>query len=402
MNDASASKPPAFGPGAPGEPAPVARGAARPRRTVSERLARRAGDVFLSDYFVLYLTLAYVAVLIPFLPTLSNPANLSNVLSNMWPLLVVAVGQTFVLTIAGIDLSQGSVIGLSSVVGGALLATSASATVLGGAPIWGVVLTEGGGLLAGLPYGIVVGILAMLLTGAIIGLINGFSVAYLNMPPFMVTLVGLIVFGALAVWLTQSENIRPLPDAFVQLGEGDLVSVYLGEQDEPRIPRRQIYSFITYGALIAIAVTVAAHLLLSRTVFGRYVVAIGANRRAAEISGVPVRRVIVLVFVISAVCASIGAILYSARLEAGRPTLGEGAFLLDVIGAVVIGGTSLFGGKGKIIWTVFGVFFFVVLSNTLNLMNLNAFVIDMVKGAVILAAAMLDVARTRLMRARMQ
>jgi ribose/xylose/arabinose/galactoside ABC-type transport system permease subunit len=137
-------------------------------------------------------------------------------------------------------------------------------------------------------------------------------------------------------------------------------------------------------------------------VFGQYVYAIGANRRAAEISGVPVRRVIVMVFVISALCAVVGSILYSARLEAGRPTLGEGAFLLDVIGAVVIGGTSLFGGKGKIIWTVFGVLFFVILSNTLNLMNLNAFVIDMVKGSVILAAAMLDVARTRLMRTRMQ
>jgi ribose/xylose/arabinose/galactoside ABC-type transport system permease subunit len=397
VTDTAATPPPAFGPGAPGEPLPV-----RARPPFRARLARRAGDLFLSDYFVLYLTLAYVAVLLPFLPTLSNPANLSNVLSNMWPLLVVAVGQTFVLTIAGIDLSQGSVIGLSSVVGGALLATSASATVLGDAPIWGVVLFEDGGILATVPYGLLLGVLAMLFTGLIIGLINGFSVAYLNMPPFMVTLVGLIAFGALAIWLTQSENIRPLPDSFVALGEADLVSVYLGEQDEPRIPRREIYSFVTLPAVIAILVAVAAHLLLSRTVFGRYVYAIGANRRAAEISGVPVRRVIVLVFVISSVCAVVGSILYSARLEAGRPTLGEGAFLLDVIGAVVIGGTSLFGGKGKVIWTVFGVFFFVILSNTLNLMNLNAFVIDMVKGAVILAAAMLDVARTRLMRARMQ
>ncbi|MEO1105652.1 MAG: ABC transporter permease, partial [Pseudomonadota bacterium] len=183
-------------------------------------------------------------------------------------------------------------------------------------------------------------------------------------------------------------------------GKGDIVSVYLGEQDEPRIPRREIYSFITYPAIIAISIAVLAHLLLSRTVFGRYVVAIGANRRAAEISGVPVRKVIVAVFMISALCAAAGSILYSARLEAGRPTLGEGAFLLDVIGAVVIGGTSLFGGKGKIIWTVFGVLFFVLLSNTLNLMNLSSFHIDMVKGGVILAAAMLDVLRTRLMQGR--
>ena len=150
--------------------------------------------------------------------------------------------------------------------------------------------------------------------------------------------------------------------------------------------------------VIAVAVALAAHTLLNRTVFGRQVFAIGANRRAAEISGVPVRRVIVAVFTISALCATVGAILYSTRLEAGRPTLGEGNFLLDVIGATVIGGTSLFGGKGKIIWTVFGVLFFVLLSNTLNLMNLSSFHIDMVKGAVIVAAALLDVLRTRLMR----
>lgn len=371
-----------------------------PARGMAARLARRAGDLFLSDYFVLYLSLAYVLFLIPFLPTLSNPANLSNVLSNMWPLLVVAVGQTFVLTIAGIDLSQGSVIGLTSVVGGALIATAASGAVLANAPLWGIVLTENGGPLATVPYGVGLAIVAMLVTGLIIGAINGVSVAYLNMPPFMVTLVGLIAFGAFAIWLTQSENIRPLPESFIQLGKGDIVSVYLGEQDEPRIPRREIYSFITYPAIIAISIAVLAHLLLSRTVFGRYVVAIGANRRAAEISGVPVRKVIVAVFMISALCAAAGSILYSARLEAGRPTLGEGAFLLDVIGAVVIGGTSLFGGKGKIIWTVFGVLFFVLLSNTLNLMNLSSFHIDMVKGGVILAAAMLDVLRTRLMQGR--
>ncbi|MCF3936523.1 ABC transporter permease [Acuticoccus sp. M5D2P5] len=374
--------------------------AAGARHGILARLSRRAGDLLLSDYFVLYLSLAYVLVLLPFLPTLSNPANLSNVLSNMWPLLVVAVGQTFVLTIAGIDLSQGSVIGLASVVGGALLAVGGSGAVLENAPLWGTVLTEEGGPLAGVPYGLLVGIVAMLVTGAIIGLINGVSVAYLNMPPFMVTLVGLIGIGAFAIWLTQSENIRPLPDSFVELGKGDLVSVYLGAQDEPRIPRRQIYSFVTYPMVIALLIAIGAHLLLSRTVFGRYVYAIGANRRAAEISGVPVKRIIVAVFIISAVCAAAGSILYSARLEAGRPTLGEGAFLLDVVGAVVIGGTSLFGGKGKIIWTVWGVLFFVLLSNTLNLMNLSSFHIDMVKGGVILAAAMLDVLRTRLMRER--
>ncbi len=380
-------------------PAPdnAAAGAAR-RASPPAGLARRAGELFLSDYFVLYLSLAYFLLLAPFLPTLSTPANLSNLLSNMWPLLVVAVGQTFVLTIAGIDLSQGSVAGLTSVVGATLLATAAPAAVLANTPVWGVFLTEEGGLLAGTAYATAIGVAAMLAVAALIGLANGLSVARLGMPPFMVTLVTMIAVGAFAIWLTQSNNIRELPESFVTLGKGDIVSVYFGPQLESQISRREVYSFVTWPMVIALSVAVLAHVLLNRTVFGRWIFAIGINRKAAEISGVPVARVIVAVFVISAVCAAIASILYTARLETGRPTLGAGNFLLDVIGATVIGGTSLFGGKGKIIWTFFGVLFFVLLSNTLNLMNLSAFHIDMVKGGVILAAALLDVIRTRLMR----
>jgi ribose/xylose/arabinose/galactoside ABC-type transport system permease subunit len=373
---------------------PAARAPAQARQSLSDR----AKALILSDYFVLYMSLAYVAVLAPFLPTLLAPGNVVNVLSNMWPLLVVAIGQTFVLAIAGIDLSQGSVVALTSVVGAMLITTGADPSVLSKAPIWGPVLTETGGPLAGVPGGILLAVLAMLLAAALVGLLNGTAVAALNMPAFMVTLVSMITISAFAIWLTQSENIAKLPEPYIQLGKGDIVSVYIGEKAESQLPRREVYSVVTYAMVIALAVAAAAHVLLNRTVFGRWVLAIGLNRKAAEISGIPVRRVIVAVYVISALCAAIGALLYSARLEAGRPTLGEGTFLLDVIGAAVIGGTSLFGGKARIIWTVFGVLFFVLLSNTLNLMNLSAFQVDMVKGAVILGAALLDVLRRRLMQ----
>ena len=114
----------------------------------------------------------------------------------------------------------------------------------------------------------------------------------------------------------------------------------------------------------------------------------------------PVRRIITIVFVFAGFCAAVAAILYSARLEGGRPTIGGGSALLDIIGATVIGGTSLSGGKGKVTWTVVGVLFFVLLSNTLNYMRLSAFHIDVVKGAVILAAALLDVLRMRLVAER--
>ncbi len=363
-------------------------------------MSDRAADLFLSDYFILYMSLAFVAVLAPFLPTLVAPGNVVNVLSNMWPLLIVAIGQTFVLAIAGIDLSQGSVIAVTSVIGAALITLVADPVVLSKAPLWGIVVTETGGPLARMTGGVFLAICVMIAIAALIGLINGLAVAMLEMPPFMVTLVSMMTISALAIYLTQSENIAQLPESFVRLGKGDLVSVYFGVKDTSQLPRKEVFSFITYPMIIALTVVACAHILLNRTVFGRQVLAIGMNRKAAEISGVPVRRVIVLVFVVSAICAAIGGLLYAARLEAGRPTLGEGTFLLDVIGAAVIGGSSLFGGKAKIIWTVFGVFFFVLLSSALSAMNLSAFQVDMVKGAVILGAALLDVLRTRIMRER--
>jgi ribose/xylose/arabinose/galactoside ABC-type transport system permease subunit len=354
--------------------------------------------LLLSDYFVLYLSLAYMAVLVPFIPSLLTPQNAVNILSNTWPLLVVAIGQTFVLAIAGIDLSQGAVIGMTSVVGAMLIAVGANPVILDQAPIWGLFLTDQGGLFNGLSIAVPLGILVMMLTAALIGLLNGFAVAVIGMPAFMTTLVTMLIVGAFAIYLPLSYNIEQLPDSFIALGKGDIVSLYFGAKEESQIPRKVIYSFITYPMIIALTVTVCAHVLLNRTVFGRHVLAIGANRKAAEISGVPVRRVIIAVFMLSAVCASIAAVLYSARLGAGRPTLGSGTFLLDIIGAAVIGGTSLFGGKAKIKWTFFGVLFFVILSNSLSYMNLTAFQVDMVKGGVIAAAAYVDVLRTRLLR----
>lgn len=353
----------------------------------------------LSEYFVLYLTIAYFAVAAFFFPALLEPRNISNQLSNVWPLLAVAIGQTFVIIIAGIDLSLGATMGIASVAGAVVMTSAADKLLLGGSPLWGWVLTEQGGLLANHPAAVPVAIAIILATGLLIGLINGLFIARFKLPSFMMTLVTSMLFAAMAIWLTQSQNIVNLPDSFTNLGKGDIVSVYFGEKLTPEIKRRDILPFITYPMVISLALAFAAHLLLSRTVFGRRVYAVGNNPKAAQISGVPVRRTILLVFVIAGFCAAVAAILYAARLEGGRPTIGAGSALLDIIGAVVIGGTSLTGGKGKISWTVVGVVFFVLLSNTLNYMRLSAFHIDVVKGVIILGAALLDVLRTRLARA---
>lgn len=369
----------------------------QPKRTLGAGVRRFLRRVLLSEYFVLYLSLTYFFGMAIFFPTLLSPANLSNQIANFWPLLTIAVGQTFVLIVAGIDLSQGSIMAITSVIGGAIISTKLDPNVLNKSPLWGWILTENGGLLSGRPEATLVAVIVMLLVGMLIGLLNGIAITRFNMPPFMVTLVMLLFFSSFAIYLTQSRNISNLPEDFIRLGQGDLISVYLGEKATPEIKRRDILPLFTYPAAIAIGLAVTGQLILRRTVFGQHIYAIGNNRKASAISGVPTKRVITLVYVFSGFCAALAAIIYSARLGAGRPTLGEGNFLLDIIGATVIGGTSLFGGKGKVTWTFFGVVFFTLLLNTLNQMRLSAFHIDAVKGSVILLAALIDVTRTRLL-----
>jgi ribose/xylose/arabinose/galactoside ABC-type transport system permease subunit len=334
----------------------------------------------MSEQFVLILSLALFLAVLPFVPRIATAGNVSNLLSNFWPLLVIAVGQTFVMILGGIDLSQIAVVAVASVLGAAVMTAGADPTLFEKSVLWGVVMDEGGGVLAGTPFALAGGLAVMLLAGAAIGALLGAVIANFQVPAFMITLVGLLFFSALAVWLTRSENVTNLPEGFGAIAD------------------RGAFGVLSWSALIAVAVAAGAHLLLSRTVFGRWVYAVGMNSRAARISGVPVRRVVFWCYVVSGLCAAVGAILYSARLEMGRPAFGDNLnLLLDVIGATVIGGTSLFGGRGKVIWTLYGVVLFVLLSNALNLLNLTYFAVLMVKGGVILLAAWLDVQRRRLL-----
>ena len=352
---------------------------ARDRRSPAD-LARR---LLLSDFFVLYLSVAYIAVLAPFLPTLVTSANFQAILINMWPLLLIAVGQTFVLIGAGIDLSQTAVMALVSVVGAALITQSLQPEVFAKAPIFGVLADEQGGLLLGVAGGMVIAILVMVAVGALVGVLNGSAVTRLGMPPFMVTLVTLTFFGAVAIWLTKSERVGGVPLSYLDLSERDLVGLAAG-------PLR-----ITWAFVIAVGVALLAHVLLARTVFGRWLYAVGTNRAAALISGVPVGRTLTWTYVISGACAALGGLLYSSQLGIGQPSFSPD-ILLDIVGATVIGGTSLYGGKGKILWTVFGVFFYTLLANTLDLLDLAFYTVTIVKGGVILAAVVLDTLRRRL------
>jgi ribose/xylose/arabinose/galactoside ABC-type transport system permease subunit len=368
------------------------------KRTSESPVRQFVQNILLSDSFILYLTIVFFVVASLLIPgdSLETPGNVANQLQNMWPLLAVAIGQTFVLILGGIDLSVGATMGFTSVVGAITMAQTLDPSFFDRSPLWGTLMRPEGGILAGSDLAVPVGVAVMLITGTLIGFLNGFAITRFNLAPFMVTLVTSTFFAAFALWLTQSRNISGLPPAFLELGKGDILSIYLGPKLTPEIARRDILPFITYPFLISVGLAIASQFLLSRTVFGRQMFSIGTNRRTSEISGIPTRSVITRVYMFSGFCAAVASVMYSARLGIGQPSLGGGNLLLDIIGAAVIGGTSLFGGKGSVRGTFFGVAFFVLLLNILNAMRLSPFVIDAVKGMIILLAALMDITRTRL------
>lgn len=317
----------------------------------------------MSEYLVLLLTGLYVLIMIPIVPQIATLDTGRDVLAAMMPLLVVAIGQTFVLIVAGIDLSAPSILAMASVVGAAVM-------TLDGGPL------ENAAPLLSVPLGII----AFLAVGGSIGAFNGACTTRFNMPPFIVTLTTMMFFSGLAIWFTfmmtdDGSSIGSLPWSFVYLGQGRVLG-------------------LPVSVLIALVVGVLAHVTLSRTLYGRWLYAIGINPRAAQVSGVPVQRVVFTAYVISGLCAAIAAILYTGRLETGTPVLGQ-RILLDIVGAAVIGGVSLFGGKGKVMWTVYGALFLTVVDKGLQLLGLSLSSVFAIKGGVILAAAVIDALRQR-------
>lgn len=309
---------------------------------------------------IFYLCLGLYIVLAVIAPGFFTVNNSWNLFYNWAPLVLLAVGQMYVIITAGIDLSVTSIIALTSVAGGYVMSSETT-------------------LLSGEATAIACGILMMMGAGMCIGLFNGLAVTRFGMPAFMVTLASMMLFSGMAIWLTQSQNIHSLPPAFINM------------------PYTYILGIPLPFYLVAL-VLLGSYYLLNKTLYGVWLYAAGLNQEASRISGVSVNYIIILAYVMSGLYASLAAMLYTARLETGSPVMGQN-ILLDVIGSVVIGGTSLFGGKGKISWTIFGALFFTMLDNGLNLMGLSYFVIMIVKGLVILSAVLIYTSRERSLHA---
>lgn len=273
--------------------------------------------------------------------------NLLNVLRQVSTNMFIAIGMTLVIILAGIDLSVGSIMALAGVVTGGLIAFS-------GVPMW-------------------LAVIAGLLVGAVFGLINGYFTAYKFLPSFIVTLATMNIARGVAYVYTDGKPIRVMSDEFNFIGSG-----YLGPIPIP----------VVYMAIIIIIVS----LIMNRTKLGRYMYAVGGNIEAARYSGINTKRVQLFAFTLSGFLAAFSGIVLASRMFSGQPTAGEGAEL-DAIAAVVLGGTSMTGGRGRISGTVIGVLIIGILSNGLNLMGVNSFWQYIIKGIVILIAVYVDVVK---------
>ncbi|MDI3298762.1 MAG: ABC transporter permease [Bacillota bacterium] len=281
---------------------------------------------------------AFLAVLSP---TFLTASNVLNVARQVAVNALLAAGQTFVILTAGIDLSVGSTLALAG-------AVTAGTMV---------------------HHGIAAGLLAGLATGLLVGALNGLVATRLGIPDFIVTLAMLSAARGLTLIYTNGLPIGDLPPAFLAIGGG-----YLGP-----IPLPVVLMLLVY---------LLAHLVLRSTVFGRYVYAVGGNRKAAAYAGIPVRRVRVAAYLISGFLAALAGIVLTSRLATADPQAGAG-YELDAIAAVVLGGTSLFGGEGQVLKTLLGALILGVLGNGMNLLNVSPFYQEVVKGVVILLAVTL-------------
>ncbi len=275
--------------------------------------------------------------------------NLSVVVRQAAFVGLVALGQTLVLLVGGIDLSVGAGAGLSSIIG-------AIALTQWGVPPWLVIPFTMG-------------------FGFCLGAINGVFVAWLRLNPFIVTLATWEIFAGMTLVITKGYPIRPLGESFTIYGKGEPFG-------------------IPVPVLIFVAVALVLIWMLTQTRFGRNIFAVGGNRDAAILAGIPARRVEFIAFGLSGMLASMAGILFASRMDAAQPSVGEG-WLMGAITAAILGGTSLRGGQGSIVGTVMGALLLTVLANGTVLMNVSGFWQRVIVGAVVLIAVLVDLLRRR-------
>ena len=319
---------------------------------MSSQVKQQPKNIDLKEFLIKYKSLVGLLVLITIVTILSpsflSTKNIFNILRQTSVNGIIAAGMTFVILTGGIDLSVGSILAISGAVCASLLASGQN---------------------------IIIAVLAALIIGAMVGFLNGFIITKGKLQPFIATLATMTILRGLTLVYTDGKPIT--------LGSGDL-AIKFGQ-----IGGGKIFGIPT-PALIMILVFAICTFVLKNTQMGRYTYALGSNEEATKLSGLNTDKIKIAVYTISGILASVAGIIITSRLFSAQPTAGDG-YELDAIAAVVLGGTSLTGGRGKITGTIIGALIIGVLSNALNILDVSSYYQMMVKGAVILVAVLLDI-----------
>ncbi|HEV2864273.1 MAG TPA: ABC transporter permease [Pyrinomonadaceae bacterium] len=297
-----------------------------------------------AEYVIVVAIVVEAAVFAAIAPQFLSFPNLVNVALSIAITGILAVGMTMVILTGGIDLSVGSVVALAGVVAALLVDKGA---------------------------GVAVGALAAVGVGLAVGLFNGVTVAQFRVPPFVTTLAMLTICRGLAFIVTGGRGIGNLPESFGFVGKS------------------RVFDTLPLPVLLMLVVVAAGWFLLRHTVFGRHVYAVGGNREAAFLAGVNTKRVTALTYVLNGLLVGLAGFVLASRLGAGVPNTGV-QYELDVISAVVVGGTSLMGGRGSVIGTFWGAVFIGVLNNGLNLAGVDPYMQKIALGVVLLLAVFAD------------
>lgn len=301
------------------------------------------------NYGIYIAFILLVIILSVISPNFLSLSNFSNVLQQISVIGTIAIGMTFIIIARGIDVSVGAIVALGSCVG-CLLMTQNHVT---GA----------------------VAIVAIIIVCILASGVSGVGASYLGMPSFIVTLAMVNIARGLALSFSGGTSIFGISPLFAEIGNGSIL-------------------YIPIPILIFIVCAIAGHIILSKTIFGKQVYAVGGNPLASRVSGISVNKIILGTFLISGFFVGIGSTTITARVNSFFPTVGTG-YEFDAIAAVVIGGASLNGGTGWIGGTIIGTLIIGVINNALNLLNISAFYQDVIKGVIIFLAVLMDTLKTK-------
>lgn len=350
--------------------------------SAGRRFVLLASQLWAWAFLALMIVFFIVAVPLVGGATFLTVRNSQNILMAIVPVLLLGLGQTFVIIAAGIDLSVGWVMSLASV----LSAHAIRASFNAGVPLF---------------FAVVLGFLAGIGGAGAVGLVNGLIIAKLKVPAFIVTLGTSFIVRGLSLLFSENTTVIGLPEGVRDYGNESLFYWVRGEGggfyvlERPEVSGallRSMDRIFAWPVVITAVVVLACLFLLKRTQFGRHTYAIGGSMQAALRTGIPVDRHIIKLYMLSSATAGVAGVLSTLRFTAGSAVIGD-PLLLSSIAAVIIGGVSLFGGAGSIVGTVIGALIIAVLTTGLVMLNVDAFWQFIVVGAVVIIAVLIDQSR---------